>query len=149
MEHIKIICMFLGYSVFAGEMMGLSTYFIDRFFCRIIDPILWPNEKEKMQKYEKESKKKAKKDYTIERKCFSTNAEVVALLSLTIIDDLSDSKYNFIYPEYYVMAIIFLITIICVISVIVKSIKKRKYQSNESDTSCRKRIRRIAKRGKE
>lgn len=140
MEHIRIICKLCGHLMFASEIAGLSIYFINRFFNRLTYRNLYPNEeeREKMQKYIEEveeikqnyikkekGKKKTKKDYIIERKLLFMNAEVVALLFLTVIDDLSHPKHNFIYPEYYVMAIIFLITIICVISVIVKSIKKR------------------------
>ena len=63
-------------------------------------------------------KKNARKGYIIERQFFFMNTAIVALLFLTIIDDLSDSKHNFMSP------IIFLITMICVISVIVKSKRK-------------------------
>lgn len=69
-------------------------------------------------------KKNARKGYIIERQCFFMNTAVVALLFLTIIDDLSDSKHNFMSPDLFTIAIIFLITMLCVISVIVKSKRK-------------------------
>ena len=59
-------------------------------------------------------KKNARKGYIIERQFFFMN----------IIDDLSDSKHNFMSPDLFTIAIIFLITMICVISVIVKSKRK-------------------------
>lgn len=69
-------------------------------------------------------KKNARKGYIIERQFFFMNTAIVTLLFLTIIDDLSDSKHNFMSPDLFTIAIIFLITMICVISVIVKSKRK-------------------------